>query len=421
MQKNMKILIEEANRKVLDIMLSAEPYWVGMRPAIDAIPGMNCNTILHSGPPIEWERMAEVQKKGIIGGIRHEGLASTNEEAVRLIQDGQIEIRAAADLGVAGPGVGIVAPSMPVNICRDMTTGKEGYCIPFEGRVGLGAWGVYNDEVERNLRSIEDVLAPSVDRVLTKSGGINVKRIIAQGLQMNDETHTRQVAEGLLLVSEIIPLLVKSDMEKDLVIQCMDTLISTERWFHPLGIASSMSILAGIKGIEYSTVVSVMCGNGVEFGIKISSLGDKWFTAPSPSLFGKYLSPRWGPDDAIPWVGDSCVTEAVGLGGFAAAAAPAVVRLRGLTYRDGVQQTEEMKNICIGINHNYPIPLLDFSGPPIGIDIRKVVQTGIVPISHGGIISKEGGQIGAGATRLPFECFTKALYVFAETYRVSGE
>jgi len=419
MSSNIKEKIEEANKKALDLMLSAEIYWVGIKPAIEVVPGMKKNSILHAGPPIEWENMCKVQRKGIVGGILHEGMATSEEEALSLIKKNKIEILSANDLGVVGAGVGIVSPSMVVNVCLDKNTGEKGYCIPFEGRVGLGAWGVYNKEVEKNLQIIEKVLGPSVDKILEKNGGINIKRIIAQGMQMNDETHTRQVAEGLILASEIIPLLVKSDLDKDTLFQCIDIFTKTERWFHPLGMASAMAILNGIKNIEYSTVVTTMCGNGVEYGIKISSLGDRWFIALSPMLQGKYFSTKWGPEDAIPWLGDSCLVEAVGLGGFAAAAAPAVVRLRGGTINDAIQQTEEMKDICIGINNNYPIPLLEFSGPPIGIDIRKVVQTGITPVSHGGIISKDGGQLGAGITRLPMKLFEDALLAFAEKYKMA--
>jgi len=419
MSSNIKEKIEEANKKALDLMLSAEIYWVGIKPAIEVVPGMKKNTILHAGPPVKWENMCKVQRKGIIGGILHEGMAISEDEALNLIKKNKIEILSANDLGVVGAGVGIVSSSMVVNVCLDKNTGEKGYCIPFEGRVGLGAWGVYNKEVEKNLQIIEKVLGPSVDKILEKNGGINIKRIIAQGMQMNDETHTRQVAEGLILASEIIPLLVKSDLDKDTLIQCIDIFTKTERWFHPLGMASAMAILNGIKNIEYSTVVTTMCGNGVEYGIKISSLGDRWFIAPSPMLQGKYFSTKWGPEDAIPWLGDSCLVEAVGLGGFAAAAAPAVLRLRGGTINDAIQQTEEMKNICIGINNNYPIPLLEFSGPPIGIDIRKIMQTGITPVSHGGIISKDGGQLGAGIARLPMKLFEDALLAFADKYKMA--
>jgi len=416
---NIKEKIDRANKHALDLMLSANTDWIGIKRAIEVVPGMQKNTILHSGPPINWKQMSNIQKKGIIGGILHEKIAKDEKEAFALINKKEIEIMSANDLGVVGAGVGITSSSMVVNICVDRNTGEKGYCIPFEGRTGLGAWGVYDDDVEKNLQIIENVLAPAVDKVLEKNGGINIKKIIAQGLQMNDETHTRQVAQGLILASEIIPLLIKSDLDKETLVQCVDIFTKTERWFHPLGMASAMAILKGIKNIEYSTIVTAMCGNGVEYGIKISSLGDKWFKATAPKIEGKYFSTRWGPEDAIPWLGDSCLVETVGLGGFAAAAAPAVVRLRGGTIDDAISQCEEMKKISVGINNNYPIPLLGFSGPPIGIDIRKVLNTGIAPVSHGGIISKNGGQLGAGIARLPMKLFEKSLIAFSEKYKIS--
>lgn len=416
---DIKRRIDEANNKVLDTLLEGDLHWVGMERAIDVVPGMKENTIMHGGPPLEWESMTPLTQNGIIGAIFHEGFAGKREEAIKLVEREEIKIVSANDMGVVGVGVGIVSPSMVVNVCRDLKTGHEGYCISFEGRSGLGAWGVYNEEVEKNLQFIRNVLAPSVHEVLQDNGGINIRSIIAQGMQMNDETHSRQVAQGLILVSKIVPLLVKSNLKRDILNQCVDILVNTERWFHPLGMASAMSLLQGVKNKEYSTVVTAIAGNGVEMGMKISSLGDKWFTTTAPKPEGAYLSPEWGPEDALPWMGDSCITEVVGMGGFAAAAAPGVVRLRGGTIADAVQQSKEMKAICVGINHNYPIPLLDFTGPPIGIDIRKVVETGITPVLHGGIISKKGGQIGAGMARMPMELFKEALFAFAEQYGLS--
>lgn len=415
-EKTLKILIKEANQQVLEIMLNSDLFWIGIKPSLEAVPGMQSNTILHAGPPIKWERMCNVQKRGIIGGILHEKLAKTEEEANQLIIRGEIDIQAANDLGVVGPGVGITTSSMVVHICEDRKNGKQGYCIPYEGRSGLSGGGVYNDEVEKNLQTIENVLAPAVDKVLQKYVGINVKSIIARGFQMNDEAHTRQVAMDLIIANELFQYLVRADLEKDVLYKSVEMIGKTERWFHPLGMASSMAILNGIKEVEYSTVVTAMAGNGVEMGIKVSSLGDEWFTAPAPQIQGKYLSTHWGLDNAIPWIGDSCVTEAVGMGGMAAAAAPAVAWLLGETIEDAVNQTEKMKNICVGINHNYPIPYLEFTGPPIGIDMRKVLETGISPICHGGIISKKGGQIGAGKAIMPLDLFKKAFYAFAKKY-----
>jgi hypothetical protein len=408
--------IETANEKVLQSLLTSEPFWVGMKPAREVVPGMKANYVLHSGPPIEWDRMCDTQRNGILGGILHEKLAGTKEEALALVQKGEVEYHSANDFGTVGAGVGITTASMPVNICRDLKSGEEGYCIPFEGRDGLGAWGVYNEAVEANLQVIEKVFAPTVDGVLAKSGGINIKSIIARGMQMNDETHSRQTAEGLMLISEMVPLLIKSDLDRETMIRCVDMLVNTERWFHPLGMSSAMAIMKAVKNVEHSTVVTAIVANGVNTGIKISALGDQWFVAPAPQLTGTYFSPKWGPEDAMPYLGDSSITEVAGMGGFAAAAAPAVLRLRGGSVKDAIQQSEEMKEICVGVNHNYPIPLLEFTGPPIGIDIRKVVETGIAPIIHGGIISKKGGQLGAGMARVPMEAFIASLNAYFRKY-----
>jgi hypothetical protein len=417
-KENIRTLINEANNRVLEILLSGQPVWIDVKPAIEAVGGMRKNTILHSGPPIPWEEMCKVQRNGIIGGILHERIADSEEDAVNLVEKGVVDIKSANDLRVVGAGVGIVTASMMVNICRDKRTGREGYCCPFEGRVGLSTWGVYNEDIEKRLKVIETLFGPTLSKVLKECGGIDTKNIIARATQMQDESHTRQVASGLILVSEIMPYLVRANLDKDVLIQCVDILVKTERFFHPLGMASFMATLSGAMNIEYSTIVTTMTGNGVTFGIKVSSLGDEWFTDRAPLIYGKYLAPQWGPEDSIPWLGDSCIVETSGLGGFAAAAAPLLLQLRGGSVKDAIWQTEEMRAICIGTNNNFSIPLLDLMGPPVGIDIRKVLETGITPVLHGGIISREGGQIGAGTARAPLECFKKALYAFGKKYQL---
>jgi hypothetical protein len=411
--------VDEANERVLNAMLAGNPFWTGMKPAGSVIPGMKKNTVLHSGPPIAWERMCEVQRNGILGGLLHEGLAKDYGEALKLVLDGKVEIRPANDMGAIGPGVGITTCSMPVNVCCDRTTGQEAYCIPFEGRSGLGAWGVYNPEVEANLKMLEDIFMPAVDGVLQASGGISVKNIITQGLQMGDENHTRQTAEGLLLVAEIVPMLLDSDLDRATTNLCVKTFLSSERWFHPLGMAGSFAVIKSAKGTEYSTVVTAITSNGVDTGIKVCDLGERWFITDAPPMVGQFLSSKWGPDDVLPYLGGSTVTEVAGLGAFSAAAAPVVLKLRGGGWREAKAQSEEMMSITVGTNHNYPIPLLDFNGPPMGIDIRKVVETGITPICHGGIISKKGGQAGAGAARFPMKIYTEALRAFFDKHRIS--
>jgi hypothetical protein len=411
--------VDEANGRVLEALLSGDPRWVGVKPAGETIPGFTKNMILHAGPPIQWDRMCDVQKNGILGGLMHEKLAGSYDEALRLVLDGKVDIRSANDMGAIGAGVGITTFSMPVNVCEDRTTGKEAWCIPFEGRSGLGAWGVYNAEVETNLKMLEETFMPAVDGVLRANGGVSVKNIITQGLQMGDENHTRQTAEGLLLVAEIVPMLLDSDLEKDVSNLCVKTFLSSERWFHPLGMAGSFAVIKSAKGTEFSTVVTAIDSNGVDTGIKVCDMGERWFITDAPPMTGQFLSSKWGPDDVLPYLGGSTVTEVAGLGAFSAAAAPVVLRLRGGGWREAKAQSEEMMAITVGTNHNYPIPLLDFNGPPIGIDIRKVVETGITPICHGGIISKEGGQAGAGAARFPMKIYTEALRAFFDKHGIS--
>ena len=291
-------------------------------------------------------------------------------------------------------------------------------CLPFEGRSGLGVWGVYNDDVEATLQVIEKQFAPAVNQVLTEQGGIPVKGIIARSLQMNDDIHTRQTAAGLILLSEIAPKLMHSDLDREAITMCIEMFSSSERWFHPLGMASAMSTIRGLKGTEYSTVVTAICNGGVNTGLKVAALGEQWFTAPAPMLTGSYLSPQWSEKDASPYCGDSTITEVVGMGAFAGAAAPSVLRLRGGTYQDGINQSMDMRTLTVGLNSNYPIPLLDFTGPGLAIDIRKVINTGTPVVCHGGIISKDGGQIGAGIATFPMEVYVDAMYAFLKKYGI---
>lgn len=413
--------IERANRQALELLTGGDPWWVGMKRAIDVVPGMRENTILHSGPPIRWEEMGTLQRNGVVGGILHEKLAQTPQEAAALAAGGGVELHAAYDFDCIGAGAGIVTAHMAINVCENKKTGARGYCVPFEGRDGLAVWGMYNESVEQNLQQIEQVFAPAVDRVLAASGGVPLGDIITKSLQMGDELHTRQTAAGLYLVQELVPRFLQSGIDAATMRLCLEMFTSTERWFHPLAMAAAMALLRPVQGIPYCTLVTMNCSNGVQNGVRFGALGDRWFTCPAPPYEGQYFSSAWGPADASPHIGDSTVTEVVGWGAFAAAASPVILRLRGGGYREAILQTEEMKRICAGVNHNCPLPLLDFTGPGVGIDLRRVVDTGITPVCHGGIISKQGGQIGAGAGRFPIEPYLQALEAFCAACEVTTE
>jgi hypothetical protein len=411
--------IEEANEEAIRRLNAAEGHWIGLEKAIKAIPGFKENLILHSGPPIAWKDMIDVQKRGIKYGAIHAGLAKTMEEAEGMVLAGEIEIGSCNDRYAIGAATGIVTHNMVVNVVEDVVHHNKAYCIPFEGRNGLGAWAMWNPEIERNLLEIEDYFAPAVDLVLKKNGGINVRNILAKGMLMGDESHTRQAACGALLVSEIVPMLL-SDEELDAatIKRVTEMFVGNERWFHPLGMSCSLASMRAIKGLPYCTIVTSIAQNGVETGIKVADMGEQWFKTAAPRFVGSYFSTQWGPEDAVPYMGDSTATETYGMGAFSAAAAPTVLRLRGGGWREAKAQSEELRSICAGTNNNFPIPLLDFAGPGMGIDIRKVCQTGITPICHGGIVNKTGGQIGAGAARFGIEHYISAMHAFLDKYGV---
>ena len=416
---SLKEKIDKSNAEAIETLNKAEGHWVGLEKAIKAIPGFKENMIMHSGPPIDWDHMIGVQKRGVCYGAIHAGLAKTVEEADAMVRAGEIELASCNDHYAIGAAAGIVTHNMVVNVVEDVTHGNKAYCIPFEGRNGLGAWAMWNPEIERNLLEIEDFFAPIVDHVLKKNGGINVRNILAKGMLMGDESHTRQAACGNMLVSEIVPMLL-SDNEipvKDMK-RVVEMFVGNERWFHPLGMSCSLASMRAIKGKPYCTIVTSIAQNGVETGIKVADSGEQWFKTAAPRFVGTLFSTQWTLDDAVPYMGDSTATESYGMGAFSAAAAPTVLRLRGGGWREAKAQSEEMASICAGTNNNFPIPLLDFKGPGLGIDIMRVVETGITPICHGGIVNKTGGQIGAGAARYGTEHYVKAAYAFLEKYGV---
>jgi hypothetical protein len=331
-----------------------------------------------------------------------------------------LEIGSCNDYFAIGAATGIVTHNMVVNVTEDVVHHNKAYCIPFEGRNGLGAWAMWNPEIERNLLEIEDFFAPIVDHVLKKNNGINVRAILAKGMLMGDESHTRQQACGLQLVSEIVPLLLSDpDIAVNDMKHVVEMFVGNERWFHPLGMSCSLASIRCIKGMPYCTIVTTIAQNGVETGIKVADMGERWFTTAAPRFVGTYFSTQWGPMTPCRIWATGTMTETYGMGAFSAAAAPTVLRLRGGGWREAKAQSEELRLICAGTNNNFPIPLLDFTGPGMGIDIRKVIETGITPFCHGGIVNKTGGQIGAGGARFPIEHYIDAMNAYMEKYGVS--
>ena len=411
--------ITQANQQAVACIIDSDPYWVDIRPAGECVEGLEDHMILHSGPPVDYDDMVMLHKRGMVSAMLFEGWAKDEKEAVEIIRSGEIRIDSALNHNTVGAGTGIITKSVAMNVIEDRRNHTTAATFPAEGpfQGGFCGWGLYSPEIAENLRYMREVLFPPLREMLAKEGGIAIKPILAESMQMGDENHTRQTAADLLFDKQVLPRLFEMDLPKEQIMRTVKYIVETPRFFHCYGQGASRAAAIAADGTEYSTMVTALAGNGVEFGIKIASLPGQWFTAPAPMMKGRYTSTQYTEKDQLPWLGDSCVVETAGLGGFAAAASPIVCSLRGMSLQDCIGQTREMERISIAKNPNYPIPNLDFDPLPVGIDIRLVLKTGVCPAIHGGMFNHEGGLIGAGMARVPMECFQKAIKAFAAKYR----
>jgi hypothetical protein len=410
--------IEEANNKAAGIMMEAEPILMDIQKAVDVIPGMNENMVLHSGPPVTWDRMSGPQKEGIIGAVLHEKLAADPADAAKRVERGEILIEPCHEHSSVGSMAGITSASFPVFVVKNKIHGNYAYHQVFFDGPGRQAsrltMGVYNEEVEQALQWRRDVLAPALRAAIHAAGGINLRNIIARALNMGDECHNRFVAGTYRFTMEVVPYMLRAGVSEGTVARFVEASTENEQFFLFLGMPACKAIADAAHNIPYSTVVTCMARNGTNTGIRVSGLGDKWFTAPSPPVQGLYFSSKYGQEDACPDMGDSTITETVGLGGFTLANSPAFMEMVGGTVNDALDYTRQMYEITVARNKNFLLPFLNFQGSPLGIDIRKVVEKGITPICDTGIAGRKGGFIGVGISRQPIEMFKTALKDFAE-------
>ncbi len=409
--------IEKANKEALDRLLSARPVLVGLGKAIDVIPGMKKNMILHAGPPITWDRMCGPQRGAVIGALMYEGMAKDEKEAEELAASGEIEFSPCHHHQVVGPMAGIVSPSMPVYILENETFGNKAYATMNEGLGKVLRMGAYSPDVIERLKWMENVMYPAMDKAVRHLKKIDLKNIIAQALHMGDELHNRNKGATSLFFRLIAPAMVKTSdaATAEAVLKFID---GNDHTFLNISMPAAKVSLDPARNIEGSTMVVAMARNGTDFGIQVSGMGDQWFTAPAPVPPNALYFPGFTKEDANPDIGDSSITETAGLGGFAIGAAPAIVQFVGGTPQDGLNRTLSMYEITIGENNVYQVPYLNFRGTPTGIDIRKVVEKNLPPFIDTGIAHKKPGigQVGAGLVDAPMEVFKKAVIAFAKKY-----
>jgi Protein of unknown function (DUF1116) len=403
-------LVEDANRQAFAAYTDAEPVLEGIGVAREVIRAMGERTLLHSGPPVAWERMCGPMQGAVIGAAMLEGWARDAEAAREIAARGEIGFAPCHHHSAVGPMAGIISPSMPVWIVRNARHGNLAYSNLNEGLGKVLRYGANSPEVLERLRWMAQRLAPALAAGLRALGPLELKPLMARALHMGDEMHNRNVAASGLLMKQLVLGVLKADLSARDAAEALDFVVGNDFFFLNVSMAACKNMLDAARGVSGSSMVTTMARNGVEFGIRMSGTGDTWFTAPAPMVDGLYFS-GYTRADAAHDIGDSAITETAGIGGFAMAAAPAIVQFVGGTPQLALSNTLEMLNITLGQNPAFTLPQLDFAGTPAGIDARKVVDTGILPAINTGIAHREPGvgQIGAGLTRAPAECFSQAV------------
>jgi hypothetical protein len=408
--------VEAANREAYRAYLGAQPVLAGIGVAGETIPGMNGRLILHSGPPIAWERMCGPMKGAIIGAIVFEGWAPDVEKARALAESGSVRFEPCHHHGAVGPMAGIISPSMPVWIVRESASGRLSFSNLNEGLGKVLRFGANSTAVVDRLKWMATLLRETLGLTLAEIGGIELKPLMAQALHMGDEVHNRNAAATSLLLKQLAPAMLRSRATRESATEAVSFIAGNDHFFLNISMAACKAMLDVARGVAGSSMVTAMARNGVDFGIQLAGTNERWFTTPAPIVDGLYF-PGYSIADAAPDLGDSAITETAGLGGFAMAAAPAIVSFVGGTPADAIANTASMGHITLGQNSGFTLPAMNFSGTPAGIDARKVVDTGLLPIINTGIAHREAGigQIGAGITHAPLGCFVQAVTALAET------
>lgn len=412
-------LVEQANRQAFDQYLAAQPALIDVLPATQAIPEMaRRKLILHSGPPIAWANMCGPVKGAIVGAILYEGWASDHASAEKMASEGAIDLEPCHHHGAVGPMAGIISPSMPLWVIQNKTNGAKTFSNFNEGLGKVLRFGANNEEVLERLRWMQQVLAPTLRAALKVSGEIELKPLMAQALHMGDEVHNRNAAATGLLIKRLMPALLQTNLPMEQLQPVVNFIVSNDHFFLNLSMAACKAMLDAAANVPFSSMVTVMARNGVNFGIRLSGTGERWFQAPANPVEGLFF-PGYGVADAAADLGDSAITETAGVGGFAMASSPAIVKFVGGTPADATANSRRMQLITLGGNPAFTLPALNFAPTAAGIDARKVADRGILPVINTGIAHKEAGvgQIGAGITTAPMPGFVEAIQALAQGLR----
>jgi hypothetical protein len=402
-----------ANAEALRRLVAADPVLVDCVPAAEAL-GLGPGEVLHAGPPIAWAAMCPMLQAAVAGAVRYEGWAAGEADAARAAAT-EVRLTPCHHRSAVGPMTGLVTRTMPVFVVENRAFGNRAHATINEGLGRVLRFGASDAAVLERLAWLRDEAGPLLGQALRRLGGLPLRPLMARALAMGDEMHQRNVAASSLLVRALAPALVREGSGPALE-RVVDFVSGNDQFFLNLAMAAGKAAADPLAGIPGATVVSTMARNGTEFGIRVAGCGDRWFTAPVNTPAGLFF-PGFGPADANPDIGDSAIVETIGLGGMAMAASPAVARFVGAGGLDAaLRVTEEMREIALGEHPHFRLPAQDDRGAPVGIDVRRVVATGITPLINTGIAGRTPGtgQVGAGTVRAPLGCFAAAVAALAE-------
>lgn len=400
--------INQANAEILEKLINSRVELTDIRPANDVIPALNSSTVLHAGPPLSCEHCCGPLRGALHGALIYEGIATSEDMADVMLREHQVEIMSAHSHGALGPMTGVISRSMPVAVLNNITYGNAAYVTLNEGLGKVLRFGAFDETVLKRLRWIEAILGPVLSAALKLRGPVSMTDIITRAVRRGDECHNRNKAATSLLIRTLAPWIVRTSFSRDDIAEVLSFLDGNDHFFLNLSMGCSKATTDAAAAVPGGSVVTCMASNGRHFGLKLS--GQNWIHGAAGFVDGNYFD-GFAADDANPVIGDSFISETVGLGGVAMAAAPGITRFIGGTVDDAVQATLRMYDITLIEHPRYLIPCLGFRGTPLGIDARLVVKKNLPPILNAGIAHHQAGvgQIGAGRYQPPMECFKDAV------------
>ena len=400
--------VDAANAEVIDRLDRGVPLLVGVDTAGAVIAGFEPPMVLHCGPPIGWAEMCDPLRRSIRAAVVAEGWAPDRDGAEHMLNAGDVRLEAANEHSTVVPMASAIGPAAPVYVVS-VDGGTTAYASLNQGSGAVAWFGVDSTEAVERLRFLRDALAPALARALDGTGPIDVFSLAAQGVAMGDDVHMRVQATTNLLLRDLLPHLVRARAGR--IGEVADFLSTNHLMFLNIAMAGARALTGWAGQVPDSSIVTTMARNGTTYGLRLAGGAGTWHTAPSPPVQDALYYPGQGPDTSAPDIGDSAVLELVGLGGAAAANSPAVAGFLGGRMADAAAVTAAMRRICAGTSSRLRLPFLDNAGTPLGVDVRRVVESSVTPAVNTGIVhvSDGSGQVGAGVAHAPLECFVRAL------------